>query len=64
VRTPAGVRYQPEQFQWRLGINWFVWRRTGIASLVYGETYREYDPSNPLRFPVERSVQLEGRFRF
>jgi hypothetical protein len=63
-RTPEGVRYQPEQFQWRLGINWFFWRRTGIASLVYGETYREFDPSNPLRFPVERSVQLEGRFRF
>jgi hypothetical protein len=63
-RAPTGVRYQPEQFQWRAGLNWFFWRRTGIASLVYGETYREYDPSNPLRFPTERSVQLEARFRF
>lgn len=63
-RTPDGVTYQPEQTNWRVGLNWFFWRRTGIATLVYGETYREYDPSNPLRYPTERLLQLEARFRF
>jgi len=63
-RTPDGVTYQPENTNWRLGLTWFFWRRTGIASLVYGETYREFDPSNPLRYPTERNVQLEARFRF
>ncbi len=62
--TPEGVSYQPEQTNWRLGLTWFFWRRTGILSLVYGETYREYQPSNPLRFPTERLLQLEARFRF
>jgi hypothetical protein len=63
-RTPEGVSYQPEQTNWRVGLNWFFWRRTGIATLVYGETYREFDPGNPLRFPTERLIQLEARFRF
>ena len=63
-RTPEGVTYQPEQTNWRVGLNWFFWRRTGIATLVYGETYREFDPGNPLRFPTERLIQLEARFRF
>lgn len=63
-RTPDGVTYQPEQTNWRLGLNWFFWRRTGIMTLVYGETYREADPRNPLRYPIERLVQLEARFRF
>ncbi len=63
-RTPTGVTYQPEQTNWRVGLNWFFWRRTGIMTLVYGETYRELDPTNPLRYPTERLVQLEARFRF
>lgn len=63
-RTPEGITYQPEQTNWRVGLTWFFWRRTGIASLVYGETYREFDPGNPLRFPTERLLQLEARFRF
>ena len=60
-RTPDGVTYQPEQTNWRVGLNWFFWRRTGIATLVYGETYREFDPGNPLRFPTERLIQLEAQ---
>lgn len=63
-RTPDGVSYQPEQTNWRVGLTWFFWRRTGIMTLVYGETYRELDPSNPLRYPTERLLQLEARFRF
>lgn len=63
-RTPNGVTYVPEQTTWRAGLTWFFFRRTGILSLVYGETYRENDPTNPLRYPVERTVNLESRFRF
>ena len=53
-----------EQTTWRAGLTWFFFRRTGILSLVYGETYRENDPTNPLKYPVERTVNLESRFRF
>lgn len=63
-RTPTGVTYQPENTNWRVGLTWFFWRRTGIITAVYGETYREFDPRNPLRYPTERLVQLEARFRF
>jgi hypothetical protein len=63
-RTPDGVTYVAEQTTWRAGLTWFFFRRTGIISLVYGETYRENDPTNPLRYPVERTVNLESRFRF
>ncbi|MCS6856649.1 MAG: hypothetical protein NZM37_02960 [Sandaracinaceae bacterium] len=63
-RTPEGVSYQPEQTTWRVGVSWFFWRRTGVATMVYTENHREWDPGNPLRYPIERILQLEARFRF
>jgi hypothetical protein len=56
-------RNQRETFMWRTAFHWYVFRNTGMLSVMYREQYNEMDP-NPRRFETERQLRLEARFRF